>query len=213
VLSYLQIQEGTQLKLVETDSKFSSYFQRKFMHSIVRLYVNSYRAIAEILRLIDYHLREIGCDQVHPNRAQLFFFSCTSGCKGLKVPSKVFDDKEPITSPLYPEPYPRSQRCTWLVSAPNGTAVGFKLDDFELATGDYVEIRDGKNESDVLLQLYNITKPRLGHWWTSSGQFLWVRFKSNHDYARLRGFKMKIQFVKIPKGKFVIYKSNFAIIS
>jgi len=71
-----------------------------------------------------------------------------------------------------------------------------------LATGDYVEIRDGNDETDVLLHyLFNSTKPRLDHWWTSSGLFLWVRFKSSNEYKALRGFKMQIQFVKIPKGR------------
>jgi len=133
---------------------------------------------------------------------------CVPGCYDHAYDEHVdkalaLDDKEPITSPLYPEPYPPNQKCTWLISAANNTTVGFKFTDFNLTTGDYVEIRDGNNESDVLLHFYNSSRPKLDHWWTSSGQFLWVRFYSNYEYGGLKGFKMKLQSVKIPEGKFV----------
>jgi len=132
----------------------------------------------------------------------IFYCFCATACKGLDgAPSKLVNDKEPITSPLYPEPYPPNTNCTWLVSAPNNTAVGFKVTDFDLATEDYVEVRDGNNETDVPLHFYNRTKPRLDHWWTSSGQFLWIRFKSSNAYKGLGGFKMQIQFLKVPEGK------------
>jgi len=135
-----------------------------------------------------------------------YFLFFVSACKDPDVPSKVIDDKELITSPLYPESYPTNQKCTWLVSAPNNTAVGFKLTDCILDTGDYVEIRDGNNETDAVLHFNNSNIPRLHHWWTSSGPFLWIRFRSyfiNGHHILIRRFKMQIQFVKTPEGKLV----------
>lgn len=137
---------------------------------------------------------------LYEERAKVVNFCLfTLACYGNK-PATVSNDKELITSPLYPEPYPRHQTCTWIVTAPDDKTVGFKFTDFELAPGDFVEVRDGKNKTDELLNFFNRSKVRLNHWWTSTGQFLLVWFKTINKSNSRGLFRMTIKFVRTPKG-------------
>lgn len=111
----------------------------------------------------------------------------------------ITSDKEAITSPLYPDNYPINAKCAWLVYAPERHVVGFMFTDYEVGQGDYVELRVGKKTESYQ------SKPRLDHWRTTSERYLRVFFNSSKHFT-FKGFEMKIKFVKMPKGKFLLIR-------
>lgn len=113
-------------------------------------------------------------------------------------PTKLFSDKESITTPFYPEYYPPKKQCLWIVSAPQNHVVAFQFTDYDIGPGDYVDIRDGgTNEAPLLRSFTN--KPKLRHWWFSSGKSIWVKFKSNKHFT-FKGLKIRTNFVKKSQG-------------
>ena len=109
--------------------------------------------------------------------------------------SIIRSSSDVITSPFYPDFYPNNQECTWLVSAPEHQAISFGFKSFDLIQpGDYVEVRDGITEHAVVLK-NSTSKPKLFHWWTSRGQYLWVKFKSDQQIVG-KGFEMNFTFVE-----------------
>ncbi|XP_067041555.1 tolloid-like protein 1 [Acropora muricata] len=94
-----------------------------------------------------------------------------------------------ITSPSYPENYPKNKRCLWKISGPKGQTVSFQFHEFQLegaANGacryDYVEIRD--KEEKVLGKFCGGRIPQIV---ASSSNVMWVEFKSDHTQSR-KGF-------------------------
>lgn len=95
-----------------------------------------------------------------------------------------------ITSPSYPENYPKNKRCLWKISGPVGQKVSFTFNELQLEAGtangvcryDYVEIRD---EEDAVLGKF--CGGKLPQTVTSSSNVMWVEFRSDHTQSR-KGF-------------------------
>ncbi|MBN3286785.1 NRP2 protein, partial [Polyodon spathula] len=104
-----------------------------------------------------------------------------------------------ITSPGYPHEYPPHQRCEWVITAPEPTQKivlnfnpHFELEKLDCRY-DYIEIRDGENESADLLGKHcnNIAPPAI----ISSGPVLYIKFAS--DYAHQgAGFSLRYEIYK-----------------
>ncbi|KAK1165586.1 neuropilin-2-like isoform X1 [Acipenser oxyrinchus oxyrinchus] len=104
-----------------------------------------------------------------------------------------------ITSPGYPHEYPPHQRCEWVITAPEPTQKivlnfnpHFELEKLDCRY-DYIEIRDGENESGDLLGKHcsNIAPPAI----ISSGPVLYIKFAS--DYAHQgAGFSLRYEIYK-----------------
>ncbi|RXM32121.1 Neuropilin-2 [Acipenser ruthenus] len=104
-----------------------------------------------------------------------------------------------ITSPGYPHEYPPHQRCEWVITAPEPTQKivlnfnpHFELEKLDCRY-DYIEIRDGENESADLLGKHcsNIAPPAI----ISSGPVLYIKFAS--DYAHQgAGFSLRYEIFK-----------------
>ncbi|XP_033900209.1 neuropilin-2a isoform X1 [Acipenser ruthenus] len=104
-----------------------------------------------------------------------------------------------ITSPGYPHEYPPHQRCEWVITAPEPTQrivlnfnPHFELEKLDCRY-DYIEIRDGENESADLLGKHcnNIAPPAI----ISSGPVLYIKFAS--DYAHQgAGFSLRYEIYK-----------------
>ena len=124
-----------------------------------------------------------------------------TACKGRGL-REVSSDKESITSPLYPENYPQKQSCTWQVTAPPDHVVGFQLIDFDLSSEDYLELRGGKDQRQLLMKLLRSSsnETKLKHWWTTNGQFLMIKFMTKSTNIISKGFKLRLMFAKYPQG-------------
>ena len=87
------------------------------------------------------------------------------------------------------------QNCTWLVTAPKNFIVGYKFSDFDLGSGDEVELKDGKDDIAALLD----NNPGQNNWLTSNGPYLRIRFISKNHYT-FKGFRLMVKFFKDPTG-------------
>ncbi|XP_028661937.2 neuropilin-2a isoform X1 [Erpetoichthys calabaricus] len=104
-----------------------------------------------------------------------------------------------ITSPGYPHEYPPHQRCEWVITAPEASQrivlnfnPHFELEKLDCRY-DYIEIRDGENESTELLGKHcnNIAPASI----TSSGPAIYIKFVS--DYAHQgAGFSLRYEIQK-----------------
>ena len=62
-----------------------------------------------------------------------------------------------LTSPSYPNPYPRLARCTYLISQPIGTYVNISFINMDVnckksyLSYDYIEMRDGNSEDSPIM--------------------------------------------------------------
>lgn len=110
--------------------------------------------------------------------------NCETACGGtLTAP------RGNITSPSYPEDYPKNKRCLWKITGPKGQRISLKFNDFQLEGNvqgvcryDYVEIKD---KDDVVLGKFCGRKTPQTI--TSSSNVMWVEFHSDHTQSR-RGF-------------------------
>lgn len=88
-------------------------------------------------------------------------------------------------SPSYPSYYPSNMVCTWKITAPSGKRLKLSFNSFSLESGvcstnDYLEVRDGSSSTSVRKGTYCGTyAPTI----TSSGQYLWVRFRSDSQFG------------------------------
>jgi len=95
--------------------------------------------------------------------------------------------------------YLHNLQCTWLIKAPQHKIIKFWWTEFDLTQpGDYVVIRDGTSAAAVLINNFT-TKPDLKDRWTSSGRYLWIRFKSD-NYNVAKGFNLTWSFTTKPEG-------------
>ncbi|XP_041361156.1 cubilin-like [Gigantopelta aegis] len=109
-----------------------------------------------------------------------------------------------LTSPKYPLNYPSNSKCTWLIQAPYSTTAGLKHvvklevvqfrlesspESCELA-GDFVQIYDGHGPYSKLLATLCSTNNYRGKTYRSSGQYLYIEFKSDR-FDSSRGFRME----------------------
>uniref|UniRef100_A0A671YTJ2 Neuropilin n=1 Tax=Sparus aurata TaxID=8175 RepID=A0A671YTJ2_SPAAU len=104
-----------------------------------------------------------------------------------------------LTSPEYPVSYPPSQRCTWVISAPGphqriliNFNPHFDLEDRECKY-DYVEVRDGVDESGQLVGKYcgKIAPSPV----VSSGNQLFIKFVSDYE-THGAGFSIRYEIFK-----------------
>ena len=62
-----------------------------------------------------------------------------------------------ISSPSYPEEYPRLSDCTYLIAQPSGLLVNVSINDVDMSChkysgwSDFIEFRDGDSESSPLM--------------------------------------------------------------
>uniref|UniRef100_A0A4W6F2P1 Cubilin n=1 Tax=Lates calcarifer TaxID=8187 RepID=A0A4W6F2P1_LATCA len=108
------------------------------------------------------------------------------GCGG------TFTDSEGIIiSPNWPNDYAHNRQCIYLIRLPAGERVALNFTHMNLESHsnclfDYVEVRDGRTETDPLIGKYcgsTLPAPM-----TSSSNFLWIRFRSDSSVSRA-GFR------------------------
>ncbi|XP_054478628.1 cubilin [Anoplopoma fimbria] len=108
------------------------------------------------------------------------------GCGG------TFTDSEGIIiSPNWPNDYAHNRQCIYLIRLPAGEKVALNfthmnLESHSTCTFDYVEVRNGRMETDPLIGRYcgsSLPAPIL-----SSSNFLWIRFRSDSSVSRA-GFR------------------------
>uniref|UniRef100_A0A3Q3MXM2 Cubilin n=1 Tax=Mastacembelus armatus TaxID=205130 RepID=A0A3Q3MXM2_9TELE len=108
------------------------------------------------------------------------------GCGG------TFTDSEGIIiSPNWPNNYAHNRQCIYLIRLPAGEQVALNFTHLDIeshssCTFDYVEVRDGRMETDPLIGKYcgsTLPAPIL-----SSSNSLWIRFKSDSSVSRA-GFR------------------------
>ncbi|XP_029134023.2 cubilin [Labrus bergylta] len=108
------------------------------------------------------------------------------GCGG------TFTDSEGIIiSPNWPNAYTHNRQCIYLIRLPVGAEVSLNFTHMDLeshgsCTFDYVEVRDGRLETDALIGKYcgsSLPAPI-----RSSSNYLWIRFRSDSSVSRA-GFR------------------------
>ena len=96
-----------------------------------------------------------------------------------------------ITSPNYPQPYPKDQHCAWTIVAPRGHKITLIFKEFVLehntkcSDGDFLTVYDGEN----------LTARKVGEFcgraipppFTSSTDKLYIKFRTNR-MTELKGF-------------------------
>uniref|UniRef100_A0A3B4F981 Cubilin n=1 Tax=Pundamilia nyererei TaxID=303518 RepID=A0A3B4F981_9CICH len=108
------------------------------------------------------------------------------GCGG------TFTDSEGvIISPNWPNNYNHNRQCIYLIRLPEGGQVALNFTDMDLESHsgcafDYVEVRDGRTETDPLIGKYCGNTPPAPV--LSSSNVLWIRFKSDSSVSRA-GFR------------------------
>ncbi|XP_059183305.1 cubilin [Centropristis striata] len=96
-----------------------------------------------------------------------------------------------IISPNWPNDYAHNRQCIYLIRLPVGEKVSLNFTDMNVeshstCTFDYVEVRDGRMETDPLIGKYcgsSLPAPIL-----SSSNSLWIRFRSDSSVSRA-GFR------------------------
>ena len=97
-----------------------------------------------------------------------------------------------LRSPLYPSNYSNNMMCTWKITAPRGSRLRltfnyFKLQDGSCSTHDYLEVLDGSSSTSTRIGKYCGTyAPSI----TSSGRYLWIRFRSDSSLS-YKGFEAR----------------------
>uniref|UniRef100_A0A8C6J312 Uncharacterized protein n=1 Tax=Melopsittacus undulatus TaxID=13146 RepID=A0A8C6J312_MELUD len=113
----------------------------------------------------------------------LFFFPAKKYiCGGL-----LFNPSGTLQSPYYPMSYPDNADCLWQIQVENNFRITLTFRSIQLQGGcqnDYIEIYDGPpNTSPLLGRICS----NYGHTYTSSSNFMAVRFRSDSRYSG-RGF-------------------------
>lgn len=116
-------------------------------------------------------------------------------------PKTITSDVKSIQSPFHPDYYSNNHDCKWLVKAPLGKIVKFLVSKVDLVKHDFLEIRDGVNESAMIMKNVSTTGTESSNGFVqSTGRFLWVRFKSDHEYVG-KGFNLLLAFDNGPNSK------------
>ena len=118
-----------------------------------------------------------------------FFFSVNEGCDtSLTINGTTF-----INSPKYPSNYPDNKKCTWVIKNKDPTKIlTFQLFELETEENDFVEVRDGFSEDNVLLAKYYgnfFNQQKTTIFTTTSNMF--VKFQSNFQINQ-KGFRAAI---------------------
>ncbi|XP_049544721.1 cubilin homolog [Anopheles darlingi] len=117
----------------------------------------------------------------------------TTGCGGV-----LTAPKGSIISPNYPFPYGQSTRCSWRITASQGSAIHIVFTDLDMESHrtcqyDYLDVYDG----------YDIGGTKLGRFCTTEMEPLVLNTVSNHAYLRMRtddtnhgrGFQLKYNVI------------------
>uniref|UniRef100_A0A665VE01 Neuropilin n=1 Tax=Echeneis naucrates TaxID=173247 RepID=A0A665VE01_ECHNA len=139
------------------------------------------------------------------------FLDCLYKCGGnIRISNANY-----LTSPGYPMSYPSSQRCVWVISAPGphqriliNFNPHFDLEDRECKY-DYVEVRDGVDESGQLVGKYcgKIAPSPV----VSSGNQLFIKFVSDYE-THGAGFSIRYEIFKTGPECSRNFTSNSGII-
>ncbi|XP_067869413.1 cubilin isoform X2 [Heterodontus francisci] len=108
------------------------------------------------------------------------------GCGG------TYEDSEGIlTSPNWPNPYPSSKQCIYIIRQPTAERIHLQFTYMELeshdsCSSDYIEVRDGEAETDPLIDRFcgSIIPAPI----TTSGNKLWLKFKADISDSK-EGFR------------------------
>lgn len=135
-----------------------------------------------------------------PIRLVTVLFILITACSTSSPEVQTSDNKEKfIQSPFFPDYYANDQDCKWIIEAPKDKIILFSFTEFNLVQPeDYLEIRDGVTDTDVMIRNFT-TKPDKNDRWTSSGRYVFVRFKSDKSIVA-EGFKLAYKFVNKPEG-------------
>ena len=115
--------------------------------------------------------------------------SFLSSVKGICDPNgaSLTGSSGSFTSPNYPNNYPSSTTCRWIITVPEDNRVKLTFHSFDMetcfisssCTCDHVEIRDGSDGSSIELKEFcGGRTPGLTPV-ISSGRFMWIEFKSD----------------------------------
>ncbi|CAH1775425.1 unnamed protein product [Owenia fusiformis] len=109
-----------------------------------------------------------------------------SGCGGAFT-----EESGVVISPNYPNPYPHDAQCVWTITGPESEKLkliwtNMDLEDHSGCSWDYVELRDGADETaDFVGRYCGTTVPAP---FTSNSNTLWLKFKSDAS-NRQSGFR------------------------
>ncbi|KAL8603880.1 hypothetical protein ACOMHN_049698 [Nucella lapillus] len=109
---------------------------------------------------------------------------------------EIHKDQGFLTSPNYPDEYRPNKECVWKLSVEEGYSVALKFQTFEIESHDncvydYLEVRDGSDESSILIGRFCSYK--IPDDIKSTGNKLYVKFVSDGSVQKA-GFSAK--FVK-----------------
>ena len=106
-------------------------------------------------------------------------------------------------SPSYPSYYPGGMVCTWKITVLSNKRIKLYFDNFRLESGlcssnDYLEVRDGPSSTSLRKGTYcgSSAPPTI----TSSGRYLWVRFRSDSQ-TTYRGFQARYEVISKSQSK------------
>ena len=130
------------------------------------------------------------------------------GCGGFLTASST---PNYISSPNYPQNYPLSVTCTWVINAANDYSIKMNFTDFILEYGfgtcsaDYVELRDGATAAASSIGQYCGTRSSFAiH---TTGSALYVKFVSDQSIVR-RGFRASYEMSKSARYRYMLDVEN-----
>ncbi|XP_015589651.1 cubilin [Cephus cinctus] len=92
-----------------------------------------------------------------------------------------------ISSPGYPNSYPKNVECVWIINTSPGNRISFNVDDFDLAESnecgmDYLEVRENDGSGKILGFWCGNSSPSL-----VANASLWIKFRSD-ELGSNKGF-------------------------
>nr|AEP25603.1 bone morphogenic protein 1 [Holothuria glaberrima] len=109
---------------------------------------------------------------------------CEEACGGFKTSLQGN-----ITTPQYPNPYPRDKHCIWKIVAPSNYRISLQFRDFELEGNelckyDYVEIRSGFTAEADVIGNSKLCGNAIPETVTSPSNKLYIEFKSDSTVSK-----------------------------
>ncbi|XP_059901037.1 cubilin [Gadus macrocephalus] len=141
----------------------------------------------------DLHVRFVSDASNEGSGFKLTFEAHSLACGGY---IELGDNDPPgyITSPNYPQSYPKNSDCVWVIAVPNGESVridfeeDFYIEPTTSCLHDYLEVRDGvTTEADLIAKLCGATRPSTQR---STGSSMLLRFRTDTSVTH-KGFKAK----------------------
>ena len=109
--------------------------------------------------------------------------------------ANTFDSEtQLIKTPNYPEMYPNSQNCIWILRAPLGmrlklNSFNYKIEDHDTCNWDYLKIYDGETENNEIAKLCGEGEQQN---FESDGNALRLHFHSD-SFVQGKGFEIKME--------------------